>query len=368
MNPQTKNPITVLVTGVGGGVGQSVIKGLRLASRTTPRQYNIIGCDANPLAAGLYRADHGCLIPFAKAPDFASTLVKLCNQYNVDAVIPGSDPEVAALSKIKDQIENQTRARLIVSSPEAVEIGKNKWQTFLFFKEHGFLTPETVLPGDIQNGRTRLSFPIIIKPRTGSASKGLFIARDEEELAMGIKRCKDPIIQEYIFPDNWKRETANLDYLSRQLDEYSVEVLVSKEGKILGSIANWREMVKGVPTRAIIDDFDEIRKVSEDVVKHLDILGPINLQLRKSEQGITYFEINVRFSGSTAVRCAAGFNGPDTMIRDVVLGETIEPQDLAYKKLVEMRFKDELYITPEDYEQIKSGTPAHGQGQILGYF
>ena len=127
-------------------------------------------------------------------------------------------------------------------------------------------------------------------------------------------------------------------------------------------------MVKGVPTRAIVDDFPEIRKMSEEVVKHLDVLGPVNLQLRKSQQGITYFEINVRFSGSTAVRCAAGFNGPDVMIRNVVLDEPIDPEELKYQKLVEMRFKDELYITYEDYMDMKDGRPASGQGKILGYF
>jgi carbamoyl-phosphate synthase large subunit len=286
----------------------------------------------------------------------------------VDAVIPGSDPEVAALSKLKNHIENDTRAKLIVSSPDTVEIGNDKWKTFLFFKEHGFRTPETVLPNAVKNNRSHLSYPLIVKPRTGSASKGLFIARDRNELEIGIKRCRDPIIQEYIFPGNWEYRPHDLEYLSRQRDEYSVEVLVSRDGKILGSIANWREMVKGVPTRAIIDDYNDFRAMSEGVVKHLDAQGPVNLQLRKSREGITYFEINVRFSGSTAVRCAAGFNGPDAVIRDMVLNEPVVPGDLAYEKLVEMRYKDELYITPQDYEDIKTGGSTGPRGQTLGYF
>lgn len=52
--------MTILVTGVGGGVGQSIIKSLQ------DTFYPIIGADGEILATGLYAVKKGHIIPYAK--------------------------------------------------------------------------------------------------------------------------------------------------------------------------------------------------------------------------------------------------------------------------------------------------------------
>ena len=49
----------IAVTGVGGGVGQSILKSLENSG------YNVIALDGEVLAAGLYASSKSYLIPYA---------------------------------------------------------------------------------------------------------------------------------------------------------------------------------------------------------------------------------------------------------------------------------------------------------------
>lgn len=359
--------VTVLVTGVGGGVGQSIIKGLNLSvERRGDIEYKIIGVDADPLASGLYRTK-GYIVPKASKSDYIERLIEIANTEGVDVIIPGSDPEVLEVARNKKKLEKKTGMKVLTSSPDAVEIGLDKWKTFQFLKKNNFSTPLTALPESVNKLLDKKDFPLVVKPRRGSASLGLFIVNSEKELDYAISESdKEIIVQEYLIPENWKNVTRQK--LRLQIDEFSTEVIVSKEGRIIASITNWRKMVKGIPKIAIIKPFGEVKKACEKVTDCMHALGPVNLQARVTEKGPTFFEINTRFSGSTAVRCFAGFNGPDTMIRDVVLGQESSPDDLKFDNLIEMRYNNEVYITENEYNRLLKDGKITSNGHIPKYF
>ena len=326
--------ITVLVTAVGTGVGQSILKGLKLAKRSANRPYRIIGADISGWAAGLYRCDKSFLVPPASdEQNYINKIVNIIRSERVDIIIPGCDPELPVLAKWKNEIEEKGGCKIVVGSLEAVRICRDKFLTYKFLKEHGFACPKTVLPQDEETLKEfirEVGFPVLIKPRGGSGTRGVKVAFNWKELKEALK--PGSIIQDYLVPDEWgksketltKRDVLEGDLL-RQTDEYSTEVLVSKEGTIIGSITNWRTMKKGYPIRAIIDDFAEVRKEAENVVRKLTEIGhigPCNLQARIVNGKPTFFEINPRFSGSTAIRCVAGFNGPDIIVRNFILNES----------------------------------------------
>lgn len=347
--------VCAVVTGVGGGVGQSVMKGLRLANQRAGREYRIVGVDANPLAAGLYRADRGYRVPPASDEEnYINALIEIMIRESASVLIPGSDPEAVSVARHRDTIETTTGGVIIVSPLEAVLVGYDKWRTYQFLTINGFLAPVSALAEGIDELLAEVDFPLVVKPRTGSASKGLSIVLNRAELEAAVARTPDPIIQEYLVPLEWRGRDLTREQLGRQIDEYSTEVWADKDSRVLGSITNWREMVNGVPTRAIIEPFTEIRAVCEQVVAKMNARGPVNLQARITEKGITLFEINTRFSGSTAVRCAAGFNGPDALICHFLFDEPITDGDLAFECLVEMRFKHEVYIKRSDYDKMLS--------------
>ena len=53
--------VNVLITGVGGNIGQGVIKSLKMSSL----KYKIVGTDIKTLSAGFFRIDKGYVVPKA---------------------------------------------------------------------------------------------------------------------------------------------------------------------------------------------------------------------------------------------------------------------------------------------------------------
>ena len=91
----------VCVTGVGGGgLGEQILKALRLADT----DYCIIGTDITPYSKGLLEVDHAHILPPASNPGYIQELLSICNRYEVSAVFPGSDLELKAMSANRARI------------------------------------------------------------------------------------------------------------------------------------------------------------------------------------------------------------------------------------------------------------------------
>lgn len=345
------------------------MKGLRLATkRRDDVAYRLVGVDADPLAAGLYRADRAYTVPYANQEGYVDRLVEIARIEEIDLLVPGHDAELPVIAQSRERIETEAEVSVLISPSETVAIGLDKYRTFEFLSAHGFGTPHTVREPDVDDIVDQCGFPLVVKPRTGSASAGLHIATDRTELQRALATSRDEVIvQEYLIPDEWDEEVSKPD-LSRQRDEYSTEVIVSGEGKVVAAVSNWRKMVDGVPTIAKVATFDHVREPCLEVVEHLDALGPINLQARVVDGSPSFFEINTRFSGSTAVRCAAGFNGPDALARELVWNDLATPEEFAFEKLMEIRYKDEVYLDESEYEQLKRDRTVSPTGRTLDYF
>ena len=94
--------VTVLVTAVGGGVGQSVVDCLS----EKPDQFMIIGCDSGPNLYALSQCDLFLELPHSSAPEYISTLLDICKRNYVDFLIPGHDKELWLISKNKHFFED----------------------------------------------------------------------------------------------------------------------------------------------------------------------------------------------------------------------------------------------------------------------
>lgn len=366
--------VNVLVTATGTGIGQSIIKGLRLSGE----QYNIVGTDITAWSAGIYRCNKGYLVPPANDDLFIPKIIEIAEKENINVIIPGCDPELPVFALARKKIESQTNAIVVIGSSDAVKICRDKYLTSIFLEKHGFPCPRSALPNNVDSLIDDVGFPLVIKPRKKSGTTGVHVVFNRKELEYYI--TPDCIIQEYIPAANWKKKKSELtkkdvymNGLLNQTDEYSVEVLVSKDGEIIGSIANWRTMKKGYPIRAIINKYDNITKIAEEIsleLSRVGLRGPCNLQCRVGKEGPVFFEINPRFSGSTAIRCAAGFNGPDVIIKNFLFDEPVEKlkKQLKYRNLIEIRWWNELYLDPLTFNKLKKGGFIKFSGNIYNYF
>lgn len=322
--------IRVLIAGVGGGgYGVEIMKALRLAGR----KYLIYGVDMSPLSLGLFLADKSEVVPPAASEAYVERILAICRREKIQVLIPGSDPDLKAISNNQALFEKD-KLFLPINTPQVIDLGLNKLKTMQVLKKHGCLIPKTVIIESAKDINRVNFFPCVIKPYIGGGGSNFtFIAQDKTELEFfclySLKYGIQPMAQQYI-------GTAD--------DEYTIGVLSDRQGKIISTVGIRRFIKSGLSNRLkvaslknkgetlavssgisqgeIITD-PKILKEAQRISQAVDSRGPINVQGRYTQGKFYTFEINPRFSGTTYFRALAGVNEPDLFISKYVLGRKV---------------------------------------------
>jgi len=338
----------VLVTSVGGIVGEGIIKSLKLAnmSNSSPVKYRIYGADMNDQAAGLYRCDCGVLIPPASSPDYIESIKRIIAEDDICAVYIGSDIELIPLTKAKMEIESTSGAVVITNPANVIDTARDKWETFQFLRKNDLPAAMSCLPQDKEEFIRKYNFPLVVKPREGYASLHFYIVRNPEELEYALRAIQKygwrPIIQEY---------------LNEMKQEFTSGVTIDKNGSYVMSSISLRKLPKSGQTyKAIVDSFDRIRMSAENIAQKAGARGPINVQAKFDGSQAKVFEINPRLSATTPIRAAAGINEPDILFRNSVLNERVHVTE--YEKMLCLRYWNEIYVGMGTYQELS------GSGKI----
>jgi carbamoyl-phosphate synthase large subunit len=229
-----------------------------------------------------------------------------------------------------------------------LHIAADKWETTRFLAAHGLAHPHSALPEDKEQVEALVAshgFPLIVKPREGSGSKGLFKVNDQQELSCALRLVPRPIVQEYLQPDD---------------QEYTTAVFVDGDGYVPGTFVMRRELAAGLTYRAWVEDCPRVAEVAEAVARALQPSGPCNVQLRLTDRGPVPFEINARFSSTTSMRAYYGYNEVDMALHYFVLGRRIAPPRL--RRGVVLRFWEELYVSGSAVTPAQGSTSAPSPG------
>ncbi len=331
--------LAVLVTGVGAPPGVSIFKAFR-RSALRPR---VVATDADPMAVGLFRADAAYILPRVvdDEPGYLRRLEEIAAREGVRLICPGSEIELVRLATHAQAVERRCGARVVANAPAALALLMDKWTLAAALQARDLPAPDSALGSDGEGVRAlvaRHGYPLIVKPRHGSGSRHLHVVRDAEALGLVLRLVPEPVVQEYLRPDH---------------EEYSVGVYRSPRRGYVGQIAFRRTLSAGLTYRAEVVRDPEIEAVCRRVVDAFDLWGPINVQLRKTADGVRIFEVNPRFSSSAVMRAGFGFNEAELCLRDLVLDEALPAP--AVRPGVALRFWDEVYLTPEECERMRGG-------------
>ena len=304
---------SVVVTSIGGiSVGNSIASALQIS-----KNYNLIATDINQYSSGLYE-NKGYVVPPAKAPDYFQKLKEICENEKIEAIYPGHELELIEISKNRKQLPIP-----IINKDSLIQLYHKKYDQYNFLKSKSIACPKTSF--DAREIIDEFGFPIICKDNfiTGGGSKSVHILKNETDLS--FFKHEGQVFQEYINSPN----------------EYTIGVLTSKEGKIIDSIP-LKKVIVG-PTKktsvsynsrnyyistgisqGIFEDNEEVKALAEEIASKVDSIGPLNIQCRYIDGNLVVFELNPRFSATTSMRAEVGFNGPDVLFRNFVLGESFE--------------------------------------------
>lgn len=278
--------ISVLVTGVGGGVGQGIIKSLKLIKDI---DIKVVTADMSELASGLYGGDYSYLVPAASSEKYFDRIKEICIEAGIDFYFPGTDVELINCAMYADDLKDKLNVEIIISPLSVIEIADDKYKTVEFLKNNNFNYPETQLPNEVD--WHNIKFPLIVKPRVGCRSIGVHLVSNIEEAKIAIDSLELPIVQEYI--DGF---------------EYTCTVAIYN-GVLSEALCLRRDLRAGDTFRAFPIKSDIIEEYVKNIAIRLGIVGSCNFQLRVNNLGEPkLFEINSRFSGTTPFCAYLGFN------------------------------------------------------------
>ncbi|HDQ99116.1 MAG TPA: ATP-grasp domain-containing protein, partial [candidate division WOR-3 bacterium] len=146
----------------------------------------VFATDCRADAAALAEADAGFVLPPADDEEYPGRLLALCREQRVGLVVPLNDLELPVLARNRERFR-ATGVRLLVSTPEVIELCFDKLATDRQLHRWGFVTPLTFADlGEALHAldRGRLALPLVVKPRHGSGSVGVEVCRDRRELVL----------------------------------------------------------------------------------------------------------------------------------------------------------------------------------------
>lgn len=323
--------VNVLISGSGSLYGVAIIQSLLRSDLAL----KLTACEVSARTLGLYLAHQAYIVPPAHQKElYLTSLLNIIEKEKIHAIFIASAQELDFYSHHKLDIEEKTGAKVFVAVPETLNICNDKWLTIHFLKEHGFYFPLTIrYPEDrdqIEPFIKKVKFPIVIKPRRGAGSQGVYIVNRYEDLHPLLESKKDIILQQYLLDD---------------CGEFTTGICIGTNSKILSGITLKRYLQEGMTMSADSDDFTQITDYCKQVAQVLKPYGPCNFQSRLLNGKPYIFEINPRFSSSTGMRALLGVNEAEILIRAEILGEEI-CQNKILKCSVIRQYTD--YLVPTE--------------------
>ncbi len=276
----------IIVTGIGGNVGQGIIRNIR----KTNFDIIVIGTNTESFSAGSHLCDSFYKVPYAYDEEYIPKIISIVEQEKIDLIIPSTDYEVYYLSLYKDKIP----CKIVVSEKETAAIYLDKYLTFKHLNENNIPFSSSVLPSEYKNEFDE----IILKPRKGRGSRGLQI---------NPKSVKGYSDEEYMVQKLHKGV------------EITTAFYVDKNNNLHGFITLDRILENGTTTHCkVVTQYDsKIRIILEDLIKVSNIRGSANIQSIVNEKGeIKPFEINCRISGTNSIRANFGFEDVNYTIEE----------------------------------------------------
>ena len=287
----------------------------------------VYASDKDPqLAPACYVADDSFKLPCCTDEQYVDKLFNLCVEKNICLIVPTIDPELMVFASHRKRFED-AGIYFAESDLNYIRICRDKRLTAAYFPKIGIPVPEPV-------DKHHPVFPMFAKPYDGSRSINTHAIMNQAELTEEILEDSKLIFMEYVDKKEYK--------------EFTVDMYYGRDGRVKGIVPRERikvregEINKGITRKNYIVDFLKERMGYIEGVR-----GCICIQLfyRESDHDIKGIEINPRFGGGFPLSYYAKANFVEYMIREYMLGETIEYSDAWLDRTLMLRYDDEIVTT-----------------------
>lgn len=258
----------------------------------------VIGTDCSAYAPALYETDRYYLVPRMTSPDYLDTILKICEDEKIDAVLPLQEDELFLIAS-NSELFTARGIRPIVSSPETVELCRDKYAFYEHLTKHNLpALPTCDSPASFRTcyEEGRMNFPVFIKPIRGCGSMGIQKVEQPELLEALCKySSEDLLIQAFA-----EGEEYGIDLYIDLLSHKPVSIFIKKKLRMRAG-----ETEKSV---SVTDDalFALVRRTAET----LSLSGPVDIDVFRVDGKYYISEINPRFGGGYPHAYSCGVNFP----------------------------------------------------------
>ncbi len=216
-------------------------------------------------------------------PGAVGEINEIIKSYKVDILLPFIDPAISIAEQCREKFPNLF---IPVCNMDAITATFDKVIAAQRYQELNIPAPETYQPES-------LKFPAILKPRTGSASKGIIVVYTPEELSR-ISDFSDYLIQEYI----------------ADRDEYTVDCYIGMlDNEVKCTVPRQRiATAGGEVTRTQTCRIPALISLSKQVIDAMKLRGAVTLQFiyDRANRRFLLMEINARLGGGVICSIMAG--------------------------------------------------------------
>lgn len=272
----------------------------------------VLAADMQLSAPAMADADIAITVPSIYDANYIAELKKIVAEYKVKAIISLNDLELPILSQHKQELES-CGARVIVSDEKVIEIAFDKWKTANFLQAIGLKSPITYIDFDkakraLQDNK--LNFPVVIKPRWGSASIGIEFPEDMEELELSY-RLQTIRLHRTILAEASKDNINSAILIQEKLPgvEYGMDVLNDFEGNYVGTFVRKKlAMRSGETDKAVSVKDERFEELGRKIGENLKHIGNLDCDVFEYNGELYVLELNPRFGGGYPFSHEAGMN------------------------------------------------------------
>jgi carbamoyl-phosphate synthase large subunit len=309
----------------------------------------VVGADMQMDAPGFVGCDAYEQVPSIYADDYVNSIKNICDRYSIDLVVPLNDMELAILGKARHVLEPDVR--LVLSSDRVINICSDKWETYKFCLECNIPSPKTYISvetavKDIFKGY--VCYPLMVKPRWGSASFGLHKVNDESELVHYFEQCSRNLANSYL--SDFGSATENVviqEFISGE--EYGVDIFNSLDCQFHSSTLKKKlSMRSGETDKARTIKNSELSNLTKQLASKLGHIGNLDCDFFELSGVFYLLEMNPRFGGGYPFSHEAGSNYVRNLLESA---QGIMMTDFGYQENLVFAKCDVVISCAENYNQ-----------------
>jgi len=264
----------------------------------------VVAADCDQLAPALFFSDKHYIVPHITSSDYFEVIKGICIKEEIDGILSLTDPEQQFLSGKNKELE-EIGVKFIGSSKEVCDLCFDKWKMHHFLKQNNFKTPKSYINlssfmEDYLN--KNISFPVFIKPITGSGSTYAQKISNLGLLESIFKSREGLIIQSYI-----------------KGREYGIDAYIDINSGEITSIfsKNKIKMRAGETDKSVSFTDDKVFSLVKDLIKKLGVSGPIDIDIFETDEELYILEVNPRFGGGYPHAYECGENFPKMILENL---------------------------------------------------